>query len=201
MRGLAAAELCWRPALPRAPAQGRPRTSTHHPAQVASGSAVCHDATSLLAVKFPYALGAAPASCNSTFVINALTTLLANAAMPEAALNAALGLPAAFALSTTNTLAGSLAGNADAKRAYKAGIQVTQLTLAAAKYVTNSSAHLGSARSYVVSALAARLDEASQPITGRRLLQTPSLLGQLLGRGQAQHPPKNLNPRPHASTR
>lgn len=79
---------------------------------------------------------------------------------------------------------GSLAGNAASTAAYKAGVQVAQVTLAAAKYLTNSSAHLPAARTSALSAVAGQVDSLLDSVSataGRRLLQTPALLGGLLG--------------------
>lgn len=72
--------------------------------QVSSGSAVCHDATSLLAIQFPYA-APRPTTCAANIVMTPLTTLLTNSNLTVAMVLEALNLPAGFKLLTTNTLA------------------------------------------------------------------------------------------------
>ncbi len=91
-----------------APATCSPRHPVP-PLQVASGSTACHDATSLLAVHFPFA-APHPASCSAKFVISPLTTLLTHAqayssGVAAATLLDAVGLPTTFELLTTDSLA------------------------------------------------------------------------------------------------
>lgn len=67
---------------------------------------MCHDRTTLLAVKFPYA-APQPASCAKPITISPLTTLLVAGAprgLTVAQLLESLNLPAGFALLTTDTL-------------------------------------------------------------------------------------------------
>ena len=93
-----------------------PSHFTHRPLQVASGSEVCHDASSLLAVHFPYA-APKPASCDAKIVITPLTTLLTHGNIGQAALLKALSLPEAFALLSTDSLDVSWRGGGAPARA------------------------------------------------------------------------------------
>lgn len=75
--------------------------------QVAAGSAGCHDATSLLAVHFPFA-APKPASCDAPLVVFPLTSLLAHGSQSGISLPAlldALQLPVGYPLLTADSLA------------------------------------------------------------------------------------------------
>ena len=66
---------------------------------------MCHDASSLLAVHFPYA-APRPASCSAKFVVTPLTTLLTYAnGLTPATLLEALNLPTTFDVLTVDSLA------------------------------------------------------------------------------------------------
>lgn len=78
--------------------------------QVAKGSSVCHDATTLLAVHFPFA-APRPDSCSAAFVVTPLTSLLVHgqaAGLAQSSVLTGLSLPSGFALLTTDSLKASV---------------------------------------------------------------------------------------------
>lgn len=94
---------------PRSPA---PPPSLPPPPQVARNASVCHDATSLQAVHFPY-VTITPTACAAPIAVSALTTLASYANhIPLAGHLAALDLPAGFSLMSANVLAVRRAGRA-----------------------------------------------------------------------------------------